>query len=241
MSDFEQFSYCPTLREILRTQTVMGRSGPRTDLGSFSTVNNLTLLRNMLLAEKPQRTLEIGMAFGGSALVFTSTHSELGNPEKCHIAIDPFQTEAWDDAGELAVEKAGLTPYLDLRRSPSQLALADMLNDAQAETLDFVYVDGSHLFEDVFVDWYFVAQLLAPNGLVAFDDSTDPHVRKMLRFVRRNFGGSFQEVDTAPYRPSGWKTKARNRVAQWLGKSQITLFRKVGPAQREWNAPFHSF
>ena len=49
-----------------------------------------------------------------------------------------------------------------------------------------IYIDGSHRFEDVFCDFYFVRYLLAVGGYVMFDDSSDSEVAKVVRFVRKN-------------------------------------------------------
>jgi cephalosporin hydroxylase len=59
---------------------------------------------------KPTYTLEVGFALGGSCLVFTQSHRDLGErPNGQHIAIDPHQRSHWiDEAGLLAVEKSGL-------------------------------------------------------------------------------------------------------------------------------------
>jgi predicted O-methyltransferase YrrM len=37
-------------------------------LGALSTVNNLQVLRALMLERRPRRTLEIGLGFGASAL-----------------------------------------------------------------------------------------------------------------------------------------------------------------------------
>ena len=104
------------------------------------------------------------------------------------MALDPFASTVWDDVGVLAVEAAGLSSYLDLRTEFSSQALPRMIDNG--DRFDFIYVDGSHLFEDVFVDAYFGLRLLSENGIIAFDDSTDPHVAKVLRFIRRNAPGA---------------------------------------------------
>ena len=144
----------------------------------------------------------------------------------------------WDDCGLLSIERAGLSGYLDFRSARSAVALPGLLS--QGETLDLVYVDGSHLFEDVFVDAYFVTRMLSQNGVVAFDDSPDPHVQKVLRFLRSNCGDGLEELDLSPYRGDGG-TSLRYRLARLLGKVQLTAFRRVGRVERAWNAAFHSF
>lgn len=85
--------------------------------------------------------------------------------DRQHVAIDPFQTTVSDDCGAVAIEQADLVGYLDLQRSLSAVALPRFVEGSKR--FDFVYVDGSHLVEDVFIDAYYVARLLADNGIVA--------------------------------------------------------------------------
>jgi cephalosporin hydroxylase len=234
------FAFCAVLSELMDKRSVQGRSGKLFEgLGALSTRNNLMTLRALHLALKPMRTLEIGLCFGGSCLVFTASYRDIGAiPAKQHVAIDPFQRKVWDDSGLLSVERAGLADYLDFRPAFSSVELARMVE--RGDQFDIVYIDGSHLFEDVFVDFYFVSRLLAESGLAVFDDSNDPHVRKVLRFIRSNLSSSFAEVDLAPYRCDQGRS-VRFRVARIFGRNQMTVFRRVGAASREWNARFANF
>lgn len=108
--------FSPALKELLSSNQLVGKSGKSFDnLGSRSTFNNLVVLRNLFLALKPARTLEIGLAFGASSLIFTESHRELNRPpQKQHIAIDPFQSDYWDACGLMVNERAGLGGYLEL-------------------------------------------------------------------------------------------------------------------------------
>ena len=233
-------NFCPVLAEMVESNAAVGKDGKVIHgLGPISTINNLCILRNLQLELQPQRTLEIGMAFGGSTLVLTSTHRDLGQmPKKQHTALDPFQTSVWAGAGILAVERAALSGFLDFRARLSSQELPTILDNK--EQIDLVYVDGSHLFEDVFVDFYFVGRLLSQKGVVLFDDSSLPHVQKVLRFIRNSLRASFVELDLAKYRPDGGKA-LRYRVARMLGKQQLTAFRRVGSPTRAWDAPFINF
>jgi hypothetical protein len=105
---------------------------------------------------------------------------------------------------------------------------------------DIIYVDGSHLFEDVFVDFYYATRLLAQGGVMAFDDSSDPHVRKVVRFVSRNFHFAYRPLDLGPYRADR-ASGLRYRAAKALGRVQLTAFQKIGPATRAWNSPYRDF
>ena len=75
----EEFSYCPELKTLLRDRRTVGCNGKIfTDLGCLSSFDNLTTLRKLCLKLAPATTLEIGLGFGGSALVFASSHRDLG-------------------------------------------------------------------------------------------------------------------------------------------------------------------
>jgi len=233
------FDFCPVLGELLRSQKVVGRSGRiYRELDALSTINNLHAIHALMLQTRAVRTLEIGLSFGGSALVFCAAHKELGHlPAAQHTALDPFQTTVWDSCGLMAVERAGLTGYLDHRQAYSALELPKLVESGAQ--FDLAYVDGSHLFEDVFVDAYFVTRLLAEGGVVAFDDSSNPHIAKVLQFLRTSNRGALDELDLSCYRKDG--NRLIYRVAQRFGKVQLTAFRRVGSIEREWNAAFNRF
>jgi hypothetical protein len=234
-----RFDYCPAIEKILHEPQYVGRSGKVVQGVGFSTVNNLTTLRNLHVALKPKRTLEVGLCYGGSCLVFTASHKDLGaSPAQQHTAIDPFQREYWDDIGLLLTEKAGLADYLEFIPEKSCIALPELLKAGR--TYDLVYIDGSHLFEDVFVDLYFVTRLLNPGGVVALDDSSDPHIAKVLKFVRTNLRDILLPVDLAEYREDQGKN-LKYKVGRMTGRLQLTAFKKTNKSDREWNVRFENF
>jgi hypothetical protein len=237
---FDQLGSCPVLAELLQTRRVVGRSGKVFEgLGALSTCNNLFTLHRLMQETKAARTLEVGLSFGGSALLFTWSHRELGRePKGQHVALDPFQESVWDSTGLAVLERAGLSGYLDYRPAFSSRELPKML--ASGEHFDLVYIDGSHLFEDVFVDAYFIIRLLADGGVVAFDDSSNPHVAKVLRFLRTSLSDRLPELDLGRHRQSKLGG-LRYRFARWLGRIQLTAFRRVGDVERNWDAPFRTF
>jgi predicted O-methyltransferase YrrM len=234
------FSFCLKLEETIRTGVAEGRSGKRFEnIAALSTSNNLSVLRQLMLRYRPKRTLEVGLCFGGSCLLFAATHRELtGHASKQHTAVDPFQQQVWDDAGLLALERAELADYVSFQPYFSSIILPRLLEEN--EQFDLVYIDGSHVFEDVFIDAYYTGRLLSQDGVVAFDDCCDPHVRKVLAFFRTNLGDSFQELDLRPFRADQGRSP-KYRVARLLGRTQMRAFRRIGRATRPWNASFRSF
>lgn len=236
----DDFEFCPVLAELVRSRRIVGKTGRVfQQLGSLSSRNNLLTLRHLMLTLNPERTLEIGLGFGGSALVFAATHRDLKrSPAAQHICIDPKQTTAWDSLALTLLERAGLKQYVDVRFNFSALELPKILQDG--ERFGLAYIDGSHLFEDVFVDAYFVVQLLLEGGVVALDDSANPHIAKVIGFIRSSLAPGIEELDLSKYRPGG-PGGVTYRAARWLGKVQLTAFRKIGSCQRKWNAPFRPF
>jgi hypothetical protein len=237
---YEEFAFCPVLAGMLEKSEAVGRSGKNVNISDLSTVRNLLTLRALHILSNAKRTMEVGFSSGGSSLVFTQTHKDLGAlAENQHVAIDPFQRSNWtDEAGLVAIEAANLRGYLDFREEPSCYALPRLVDEGLK--FELIYIDGSHLFEDVFIDFYFAARLVKEQGIVLFDDSSLDHVQKVLRFIRKNCKLSFREIDLSPYRP-----KADNmlsyRAARALGKIQLTGFQKVGNASRSLDSAFNNF
>jgi hypothetical protein len=158
------FDYCPVLAEMLRTRRAVGKTGRVYEgLSALSTINNLHTIYALMHETHALRTLEVGLSFGASALVFCATHKELGRPgEAQHTALDPFQATVWDSCGITALERAGLMGYMDFRKAYSALELPRLVESGARFGL--IYIDGSHLVEDVFVDAYFAIRLLTEGG-----------------------------------------------------------------------------
>ena len=235
----QEFQFCPELVRLYRSEFAEGSGGERFALSGCSTANNLISLARLFQAHRPSRTLEIGLCLGGTCLLFTALHQmSAASPARQHVAIDPFQRSRWKNAGLLAVERSGTSGYLDFREELSAFALPRLASENAR--FDLVYIDGSHLFEDVFVDFYYTARLLNPGGLVAFDDCSDPHVSKVLQFLCANLSGMFDELDLAPFRADHGRS-LRYRAARILGRLQMRAFRKVGTGERTQNARFRSF
>lgn len=233
------FSFCPVLDEMVRTQRAVGRSGRVFDqLGALSTANNLQVLRALMEESRPLRTLEVGLGFGGSALTFAATHRELGHaPSKQHIVLDPFQQTVWDDAALAAIDRAGLADYVDFRPQFSSIELAKL--SAEDARFGLIYIDGSHVFEDVFIDAYFSFRMLEHRGVAVFDDCTIDHVAKVLAFVNANWNGWIAEIDVSKYRADGASLKYQ--AARRLGRVQLRAFTRTGTDARPWDVPLQPF
>ena len=239
---FEEFDYCPTLRALIEQsnagQAQVGETGKELTAGGISTVNNLRVIRRLMLDRKPKKTLEVGLLFATSALCITSTSAEYGIAESHrHHAIDPFQTEHWDNIGRRVLRDAGLLDAVEIHEELSCFALPAICKEGHR--FDLIYIDGSHIFEDVFIDVYYAWQLLNVGGVMLLDDCTDAHVAKVIRFVQSNLSGYFDPMDLTPYRNRSQTLK--QHIGRVLGRYQIQGFEKKQDAPRDWNAPLGVF
>ncbi len=141
-----------------------------------------TVLYYLIREFRPDKTLEIGLAYGLTTLFVCQALSD--NSKGFHTAIDPYQHKNYQSIGLLNIERAGLNEYLRFYQSPSYQVLAQLT--IQKETFDFAFIDGSHLFDFVMVDFFFVDKLLNINGVVVFDDLWMPGIRKAVSFVLKN-------------------------------------------------------
>lgn len=225
----------PALGKLLSSSDLRGKTGKQISTRGFSTLNNLWVLSCLFSEIRPSLTLEIGMALGASATLFSSLHKKQ-NPQaiRVHHAIDPFQSEHYDNCAPLFLEENSLGDVTVLHEKLSSLALPALVEDGMKFGL--IYIDGSHLFEDTFIDFYYSAILCEVGGCIALDDCRDSHGLKLVRFVRSNLQDLFEEV--SPYRYQvGAKVKLmlKEVFAKPLGQQQMVVFRKKREGCRDWN------
>lgn len=232
------FKFSPLLGQMITEGRVAGRDGHLMTPTGVASKNTLLAIRNICMDRRPKQTLEVGLAYGSSCLVFAQSHYDLGHtPSGQHIAMDPFQADM-GDAGLAQLERAGSAGFVTFYREPSHKVLLRLLADNRQ--FDLCFIDGSHLFEDCFIDGFYCARLLALDGLLIFDDATNPHVKKVTRFIERNLFRSLVEFDLAPFRADHGST-LKFQLAKALRRSQLQAFRKIGDPTRLWNAPFVNF
>jgi predicted O-methyltransferase YrrM len=138
-------------------------------------------LRDLAIAERAERTIEVGLALGMSALLLCQAVVRRGGR---HVAIDPFQRESWNGAGLRTLRDAGVEDLVEVVEEESQIALPRLVSEGRE--FDFAFVDGDHRFEGVFLDLYFMTRLVKPGGLVVVDDMWMPAVRTAVAYVEKN-------------------------------------------------------
>ena len=221
---------------MLESGEVTTSNGETISVGeSTSTLNNLQVIRHFLRKHHPTRTLEVGLAFGASALTILYTQKETAASDFLHVAIDPFQESVYKNVTVDAIEADGLSGKFRLHVEPSYAVLPRLV--AAGEGFGLIYIDGSHLFENAFVDFYYSALLLSTGGICLFDDCSDPHVKKVIRFITKNYSGYLRRL------PLGGiiKKPFHKRLANRLGRFQLAAFEKIAQPPRKGNSKFVAF
>ncbi len=157
-------------------------------------------LRDLAIAEGAERTIEVGLALGLSALFLCQAVVERKGR---HVAIDPFQEESWNGAGLRTLRDAGVDEMVEVIEEESQVALPRLLADERE--FDFAFIDGDHRFEGVFLDLYYMTRLVQPGGLVVVDDMWMPAVRMAVAYAERNLGTTLEPSAL----PNGFRWRRR--------------------------------
>jgi len=138
--------------------------------------NELELIGKIFRHRTIRRSLEIGFASGESTLKIIKSLPKDG----LHIAIDPHERTTWKSEG---LKKVGDDKRFRFIESRSDKALPRLRSE---EGFDYIYIDGNHRFDDVLVDFYLSDRLLSERGIMHFDDTNIPSVRKVLKFILNN-------------------------------------------------------
>ena len=194
----------------------LARDGPpwtRDRAGDFDTVTvperDCDALRDLLVAEGAGTVVEVGLAYGRSALAIGEALVTVDAPRPRHLIIDPLQATEWSNVGWDLLRSAGLDTIARLVRQPSSLALPQLVS--QGLVADAAFVDGSHRFHEVFVDLAFLRQIVRPGGVIVLDDHHWPSVRTAAHYYEVNMGwrvvpGAF---DTGTVDPGTGQTRLR--------------------------------
>ncbi len=141
--------------------------------------NHFAVWRRVLapLRDAPLRILEIGSWEGRSAVFFLNFFKNA-----TIVCIDTFQGSSQEDYFQrIGDELAGTQARFDRNLAPFQGRVEKLASDssaalrrlaAQDRQFDLAYIDGDHRRDRVMADSIAVWQLLAPRGIVIWDDYT---------------------------------------------------------------------
>jgi len=143
-------------------------------------------LQSVVREVQPSISLEIGLAHGISAMFICEVLREIGATK--HIVVDPNQFggtwgDSWNGIGMAALKRAGFEDLIELHVAPSYAALPQLESHV---SIDFAFVDGWHTFDHCLSDFVLIDRLLRPGGVLVFNDSNWPSIRKVCRYVLTN-------------------------------------------------------
>jgi len=170
----------PIIDEILESGIVKDKDGKDIPLrGNIDRAEGMFLYNLVKENKSITHTLEVGCAFGISSLFICSALRFKEAP--LHIIIDPHQEEAYNNIGNLNLQRAGVTFY-KLIKENSEFALPRLLNQTP-NSFDLVFIDGLHSFDQVSLDFYYANRLLKVGGYIVFDDCSFYSISKVLSYV----------------------------------------------------------
>lgn len=124
-----------------------------------------------------QRTLEVGMGYARSA-----THILAATGRK-HIGMDPFQSD-YDNHGLKNIKKLGLDENFEFHADFSHNVLPKL--HQKDATFDFIFIDGDHKFDGIFVDFYYADLMLEEGGYILFHDTWMRSTQMVRQFIKTN-------------------------------------------------------
>ena len=190
------------VEKIGATRRKLAADGPASvrSAGDFERVSipnsDSDALRDLLIAEKANIAIEIGLAYGSSALAIAEALVIVGSDHARHVIIDAYQDRFYS-SGWSAIAEAGLAGLCSLIEERSQTVLPRLLGEGFLA--DAAFVDGSHIFHNIFVDLFYLRELVRPGGLVILDDYSYPSVATAVRYFEANTGWQTEPM-SAPTR-----------------------------------------
>jgi predicted O-methyltransferase YrrM len=191
-------------------------------------------LTRIIDAVKPSTSLEIGMAYGVSALYICEALSKLPHPAR-HIVMDPFQSTQWRGIGLQNVAAAGYAPLLEFHEHRSEFMLPQLL--AAGTSVEFAFIDGWHTFDQVLLEFYYVNRMLSVGGVIAFDDAERRGINRVIRHALSYGAYRVFEPERGQSNDVSLGGRLRRRLNR-IPKAGALIRRDV--LSRDWDLGIHS-
>lgn len=169
----------PSLAQtIIESKVVHDRNGNVVELTMHTSAQQGRFLQQFIDRENVSTVLEIGLAYGISALFICEALAKKKNPR--FISIDCFQ-DRWQQIGLANLERAGFDKFTEFHKEYSHSILPQLM--ARGEKIDFAYSDSSKFLDVVITDACYIIQMLRVGGFFAFDDCSMTGVRRAVRYI----------------------------------------------------------
>jgi hypothetical protein len=204
--------------------------------GRTAALHNVTLvpaqaavLAHLCQACPAPLSIETGFGMGTSASVIMAARRHLGADFE-HLAFDPFGLA--DDRG--AVVEAYLSAEFGARfrrvRERSEVGLGKLLDQRGEHAVGLAFIDGSHHFENVIVDFTVCDLLCREGGWIVFHDARYPAIEAAISYIssnRHDYAVAHQVVPSL--------TVLQKRTADARNWDSFTPF--AVPDRHDWTPP----
>ena len=195
MSEFKNLEKDPELtrkflEDTLKYSAVFTPDGEYRRLASHTKEPEHMEIRKWLTATNAKDTLEVGFAYGTSALVFAEHHQRMKNAGLRHTIIDPNQfgkaKGSWEGIGAENLKRVGFIKGRNWRliEKSSTYALPPLESRLK---LDLALIDGYHLFDYTLMDVFFCLQMLRVGGILIVDDKRMKAITAVAKYVKRAY------------------------------------------------------
>jgi len=177
---------------MLKHSAIFTKDGKYLKLHSHTKENEHEEIRKHLSQTKAKQTLEVGFAYGTSALIFAEHHQRQKNTGICHTIIDPNQTGSgkghWDSVGIENLRRVGFTKGKNYKLiEQSSIKALPSLFQKKGKFLDLVLIDGWHLFDYTLIDIFFCLEMLNVGGILIVDDKRMRAINAISKYVLRAY------------------------------------------------------
>jgi predicted O-methyltransferase YrrM len=178
---------------ILSYSAVFTPDGQYRRLHSHTRPLEHATIRDALLETKAKHTLEVGFAYGTSALIFAEYHQSKNHTAISHTIIDPNQFGKgegyWEGIGAENLKRVGFIRGRQYRliEDTSIRALPALFNKFGPEWLDVAFIDGWHTFDYTLMDIFFCLEMLKVGGILIVDDKRLKAITAVTNYVKRAY------------------------------------------------------
>lgn len=242
-----------TLDKAFQTSQIEMSDDVYVPLHSHTSKGQGLFLQELFDDIKPEKSLEVGLAYGISAMFILEKHKEYNHNKNSHIVIEPFP---WGGAAEYNIKKEGLFELLEIYYQKSHDVLPKLYQ--QNERIQYAYIDTTKVFDIVLQDFYFIDKLLDVNGLIILDDCNGqwPGVQRVARFInvlphygifktydksiksiKRNIAEKVVRslINAVPFKDKFYPS-SNFKTDEELGLDYSCIaFQKIGEDNRKWN------
>ena len=162
-------------------------------LRSHTRENEHNEIRKALKATKAKQTLEVGFAYGSSALVFAEHHQRAKNTGISHTIIDPNQFGKgegnWEGIGAENLKRVGFVRNRNWRlvEDSSTNALPALLKKFGKGWLDVALIDGWHLFDYTLIDIFYCLEMVRVGGYLIVDDKNQRAIKAVAKYINESY------------------------------------------------------